>query len=124
MISLGIDTGGTYTDGVLWHKQKGLLAKSKSPTTRENLSIGIGKTVDEIGDEIGADKLFYQTLEDLVEVTSINGEQSWDTSCFNGEYVTGNVTQDYLDALEAARNDSAKSSSSISDDIVGLHNDE
>ena len=60
----------------------------------------------------------------MVEVTSINGEQSWDTSCFNGEYVTGNVTQDYLDALEAARNDSAKSSNSISDDIVGLHNDE
>ena len=86
--------------------------------------IANGKTVDEIGDEIGADKLFYQTLEDLVEVTSINGEQSWDTSCFNGEYVTANVTQEYLDALEAARNDSAKSSNSISDDIVGLHNDE
>ena len=86
--------------------------------------IANGKTVDEIGDEIGADKLFYQTLEDLVEVTSINGEQSWDTSCFNGEYVTGNVTQEYLDALEAARNDSAKSSNSISDDIIGLHNDE
>ena len=38
----------------------------------------------------------------VIEVTSINGEQSWDASCFNGEYVAGNVTQDYLDALEAA----------------------
>ena len=80
--------------------------------------IADGKTVDEIGEEIGADKLFYQTLDDLIEVTSINGEQSWDTSCFNGEYVTGNVTQEYLDALEAARNDSAKSSNPMSDELL------
>ena len=82
------------------------------------------KTVDEIGEEIGADKLFYQTLEDLIEVTSINGDQSWDASCFNGEYVTGNVSQEYLDALEAARNDSAKTVNVLSDEIIGLHNDE
>ena len=82
------------------------------------------KTIDEIGDEIGADKLFYQTLEDLIEVTSIRGEQSWDASCFNGEYVTGNVSQDYLDALEAARNDSAKTVNILSDETIGLHNDE
>ena len=71
-----------------------------------------------------ADKLFYQTLEDLVEVTSINGEQSWDTSCFNGEYVTGDVTQDYLDDLEAARNDSAKSINIEPEGTIELHNDE
>ena len=82
------------------------------------------KTIDEIGDEIGADKLFYQTLEDLIEVTSVNGEQSWDASCFNGEYVTGNVSQEYLDALEEARNDSAKSVNILSDETIGLHNDE
>ena len=86
--------------------------------------IANGKTVDEIGDEIGADKLFYQTLEDLVEVTSINGEQSWDTSCFNGEYVTGDVTQEYLDQLQAARNDSAKATNIDSEGNIGLHNDE
>ena len=86
--------------------------------------IANGKSVDEIGNEIGADKLFYQTLDDLIEVTSIKGVQSWDTSCFNGEYVTGDVSQDYLDALEAARNDSAKTAISVSDETVGLHNDE
>ncbi|MCH1526744.1 MAG: hypothetical protein L7S49_00875, partial [Candidatus Poseidoniaceae archaeon] len=86
--------------------------------------IANGKTIDEIGDVIGADKLFYQSLEDLIEVTSINGEQSWDTSCFNGEYVTGDVTQEYLDNLEAARNDSAKSVSTESDGNIGIHNDE
>ena len=86
--------------------------------------IADGKTVDEIGDTIGADRLFYQTLEDLIEVTSINGEQSWDTSCFNGEYVTGDVTQEYLDALEAARNDSAKETNQEPEGTIELHNDE
>ena len=86
--------------------------------------IADGKTVDEIGDTIGADRLFYQTLEDLIEVTSINGEQSWDTSCFNGEYVTGDVTQEYLDALEAARNDSAKETNKEPEGTIELHNDE
>jgi len=38
--------------------------------------------------------------------------------------VTGDVSQDYLDLLEAARNDSAKSASYLSDEIIGLHNDE
>ena len=54
------------------------------------------------GEEIGADKLFYQTLEDLIEVTSINGPQAWDTSCFNGEYVTGD-NSGIPNALEEAR---------------------
>ena len=86
--------------------------------------IANGKTVDEIGETIGADKLFYQTLEDLVEVTSINGKQAWDTSCFNGEYVTGDVTQEYLDELEAARNDTAKTVNEEPEGTIELHNDE
>jgi len=86
--------------------------------------IANGKTVDEIGETIGADRLFYQTLEDLVEVTSIKGEQSWDTSCFNGEYITGDVTQDYLDELEAARNDNSKSQNQKPEGTIELHNDE
>ena len=42
----------------------------------------------------------------------------------NGEYVTGNVSQEYLDALEEARNDAAKSENRLSDETIGLHNDE
>ena len=91
---------------------------------RLNEFIADGKTVSEIGDVIGADRLFYQTLEDLVEVTSIKGKQSWDTSCFNGEYVTGDVTQEYLDALEAARNDTTKSLNQKPEGTIELHNDE
>ena len=86
--------------------------------------IANGKSVDEIGDTIGADKLFYQTLEDLIEVTSIHGQQDWDASCFNGQYVTGDVSQEYLDALEAERNDTAKSTNALSDGTIEIHNDE
>lgn len=44
---IGIDTGGTYTDAVIYDFEKRLvIAKSKSPTTRSNLEIGIGKALD------------------------------------------------------------------------------
>ncbi len=38
---LGIDTGGTYTDAVLWSPASGIVAKAKSLTTRHDLSVGI-----------------------------------------------------------------------------------
>ena len=86
--------------------------------------IANGKNIDEICQTIGADKLFYQTLEDLIEVTSIKGKQSWDTSCFNGKYVTGDVTDEYLMSLELARNDDAKINNNKPGVTIELHNDE
>ena len=86
--------------------------------------IANGRTVDEIGEEIGADRLFYQTLEDLIEVTSVNGDESWETSCFDGIYVTGDVTDEYLFSLEEQRNDSAKSNKASANVVIDLHNDE
>lgn len=47
MIGIGIDTGGTYTDGVVYDISKGeVLAKGKALTTKEDLSIGIGNVLD------------------------------------------------------------------------------
>jgi N-methylhydantoinase A/oxoprolinase/acetone carboxylase beta subunit len=46
-IVIGIDTGGTYTDAVIYNREKRqILYKSKSPTTRENLTLGIGQALD------------------------------------------------------------------------------
>jgi N-methylhydantoinase A/oxoprolinase/acetone carboxylase beta subunit len=46
-IGIGIDTGGTCTDAVAYDFDSGnLLAKGKAQTTRENLSIGIGRALD------------------------------------------------------------------------------
>ncbi len=56
-----------------------------------------------------ADGLIYQTLDDLVEACRERTRtvQSFDTSCFSGEYVTG-VDDAYLRALETRRNDQAR----------------
>lgn len=46
---LGIDTGGTYTDGVVVElKSKQILKKAKALTTREDLSIGIRNCINNL----------------------------------------------------------------------------
>ncbi|MGV8939865.1 MAG: hydantoinase/oxoprolinase N-terminal domain-containing protein [Allorhizobium sp.] len=45
---LGIDTGGTYTDAVLFDEESGVLAKAKALTTRHDLAIGIAGAVDAV----------------------------------------------------------------------------
>jgi amidophosphoribosyltransferase len=72
--------------------------------------IANSRTTDEIETLIGADRLIYQDLNGLVR--SVRHDNSdiaeFDTSCFSGEYVTGDVTEEYLDELEERRNDAAK----------------
>ena len=45
---LGIDTGGTYTDAVLWSEATGVVAKAKALTTRHDLAEGIAGAVDAV----------------------------------------------------------------------------
>ncbi|MCR9137168.1 MAG: hydantoinase/oxoprolinase family protein [Alphaproteobacteria bacterium] len=45
---LGIDTGGTYTDAVLFNDTDGVIAKAKSLTTRHDLAVGIGGAVSNV----------------------------------------------------------------------------
>jgi len=47
-IMLGIDTGGTYTDAVIFSHESGVEAKAKSLTTKHDLSIGIAGAVDAV----------------------------------------------------------------------------
>jgi amidophosphoribosyltransferase len=73
--------------------------------------IANGRSVEKIEELIGADRLIYQDLHGLIRsVRHDNSEiTQFDTSCFSGEYVTDDVTDDYLRALEASRSDDAKS---------------
>ncbi len=48
---LGIDTGGTYTDAVLFNHADGVMVKAKSLTTKHDLSIGISGAVDTVLDQ-------------------------------------------------------------------------
>jgi len=75
-----------------------------------NELVANGRSVDEVAKAIGADWLVYQTLEDLVQACQhdIAKVTEFDTSCFSGEYVTGDVTPEYLDRLRLERSDAAK----------------
>lgn len=85
--------------------------------------VASGKTVEEVCEIIGADWLVYQDLSDLeVAVRDAgNGPQMFDTSCFSGVYVTGDVSADYLAGLAQERKDGAKGEK-IEPSAVGLHN--
>ncbi|MDF2685219.1 MAG: dihydropyrimidinase [Clostridia bacterium] len=53
MISLGIDTGGTYTDAVIFDfLSKKILSKAKALTTKDDLSKGIGNALDSLPSDL------------------------------------------------------------------------
>jgi len=68
-----------------------------------------GRNEREIEAELGADRLIYQDLEDLINACreGNTGITRFDTSCFSGEYVTG-VEDGYLEDLQSRRSDQAK----------------
>jgi len=71
--------------------------------------IASGRDEKEIEKELGADRLIYQGLDDLIKACREGnaGITRFDTSCFSGEYVTG-VDDGYLDELQIRRSDQAK----------------
>ena len=74
--------------------------------------VASGHTDEEVAKLIGTDWLIYQDLADLINAVAKANPQitRFDTSCFNGDYVTGDVTPKYLAHLAARRNDAAKNS--------------
>ncbi|HLS92483.1 MAG TPA: amidophosphoribosyltransferase, partial [Microbacterium sp.] len=69
--------------------------------------IAHGRTIPEIRDELGADHLVYQEIDDLrdaiVEGSTASGIaiDDLDLSCFDGRYVTGTVSEEYLEWVAA-----------------------
>ncbi len=85
-----------------------------------------GRSEEEINQLIGADRLIFQGLDDLQEAVQKKGKSHvdrFDTSVFDGVYVTGGVTSDYLGHLESLRNDSAKAErDKKAESVIELHN--
>ena len=54
-LSLGVDTGGTFTDAVLIRDEETVVASAKSLTTRHDLAVGIGKAVEQVLRDANAD---------------------------------------------------------------------
>ncbi len=71
--------------------------------TRSELLCGDGKSAEEVAKILGADAVIYPPVEDLNKVLcDMNPSvESFDCSCFDGRYVTGDITPEYLDALDA-----------------------
>lgn len=92
---------------------------------REEL-IAFGRTDAEVAEAIGADRLVYQDLEDLIEAVRYGNPriERFDTSVFNGEYVTGDVDETYLDRLQAQRNDAVRQARREAEveEVIELHN--
>ena len=68
------------------------------------------RSVDEVADLIGADRLFYQDLDDLIRAGKEGNPAipTFEDSVFSGRYLTGDITPEYLSNLEEERNDLAK----------------
>jgi amidophosphoribosyltransferase len=64
-----------------------------------------GRTEQEVAREIGADLLIYQDLEALKRAVRAANPKlgEFEASCFDGRYVTGDVTPEYLAALAGVR---------------------
>jgi amidophosphoribosyltransferase len=71
--------------------------------------VAAGRSQEQVCEIIGADRLIYQDLADLEE--AVRGKNraldGFDSSCFNGKYVTG-LDEGYLEALEKKRSDASR----------------
>jgi len=95
------------------------------PTAEE--LIAHGRTDEEVCQEIGADWLIYQDLEDLIAASAEGNSRvtEFDCAVFTGKYCAGDVTPEYLNRIAAARSDSMKAGKKSTKQIelpIGLHN--
>ena len=76
-----------------------------------NELIAYGREIDEISELIRADGLIFQDIQDLVDaVSELNPQVTrFETSVFDGKYITGDVDQAYLERIDSLRNEGAKS---------------
>ncbi len=73
--------------------------------TRDELICGHGLDAEGVAEKIGADAVVYQRLEDLKSaISQLNpAVKHYDCSCFDGEYITGDVDEAYLKHIEELR---------------------
>ncbi len=76
------------------------------PTPKE--LVATGRTDAEVAEEIGCDLLVYQDLDALKDAVRRTNPKlrEFDASCFDGKYITGDVTGEYLARIAGDRNES------------------
>jgi amidophosphoribosyltransferase len=75
-----------------------------------NELIAFNKADKDVCEEIGADRLIYQDLDELKKniIQESNDLKTFDCSCFDGIYITGGIDENYLNKLESLRTDNLK----------------
>jgi len=77
------------------------------PTLQE--LVAHGKTVEEIRELIGCDALIYQEVDAMIEAVKkalpkgYPAVEGFDASCFNGQYVTGDISAEVIERLNSQR---------------------
>jgi len=86
--------------------------------------IAHNRTEEEIGEAIGADKMIYQDLDDLIHAVQKGNSKikHFDTSCFNREYITGDIDDAYLERINDLRNDGAQAERNSDNFIIDIQN--
>ena len=87
--------------------------------------IAHGRSEEQVCEAIGADWLVYQDLEDLTRAVEKGNPsiEGFDASVFTGQYITGDVGEQYLNDLQTSRSDAAKEARRDNDDdVIDLHN--
>ncbi|MWP61474.1 amidophosphoribosyltransferase [Gilliamella sp. Pas-s25] len=88
--------------------------------------IAHNRTVDEIAKDIGADKLIFQSLSDLVaSITTQNPNiHHLECSVFDGKYITEGIDDNYLSLLEQKRSENKKSPACKESENLEIYNEE
>ncbi len=86
--------------------------------------IAHNRTEDEVRVAIGADRVIYQELNDLIDAVRKGNPdiKHFDTSCFSNEYITGDIDDAYLERTEALRNDNAQAARNSANSIIEMQN--
>nr|WP_297347490.1 amidophosphoribosyltransferase [uncultured Glaciecola sp.] len=76
-----------------------------------NELIAYGREIEQICECIKADGLIFQDITDLVDAVreENNAITKFETSVFDGNYITGDVDQEYLESIDKSRGEKIKS---------------
>ena len=87
--------------------------------------IAYNRTVDEIAKDIGADKLIFQNLSDLIDSIKILNPSIKHLECsvFNGKYITDGIDDNYLSSLEINRSDKIKLTPTKESENLEIYNE-
>src|SRR5439155_21397304 len=87
--------------------------------TNHSGRVAPGRNEAEIASEIDADLLIYQDLDALKSAVRATNPalQEFEASCFDGKYITGDITADYLSQLAHERDEQRGESEDLLDDV-------